>query len=96
MASTPPRPAPGRLRQGIVFRFRDADTRFGVSRRTTTRLAKQLGLTETEVIHFAIAQLAREQLPAYASDDAALTPEQMDRIKQMEPQGRMRAVESLF
>ena len=96
MASTPSRPAPDRLRQGIVFRFRDTDTRFGVSRRTTTRLAKQLGMTETEVIHFAVARLAREQLPAYAPDDAALTAKQVKRIKQMEPQGRMRTVESLF
>ena len=96
MASTPSRPTPDRLRQGIVFRFRDTDTRFGVSRRTTTRLAKQLGMTETEVIHFAVARLAREQLPAYAPDDAALTPKQLKRIKQMEPQGRMRTVESLF
>ena len=80
----------------MVFRFRDTDTHFGVSRRTTTRLAKQLGMTETDVIHFAIAQLAREQLPAYAPDDAALTSKQMERIKEMEPQGRMRPAESLF
>jgi hypothetical protein len=96
MASIPTRSSAARLRQGMVFRFRDTDTRFGVSRRTTTRLAKQLGMTETEVIHFAIAQLAREQLPAYQPDDAALTRKQMDRIRQMEPQGRMRAVETLF
>ena len=80
----------------MVFRFRDADTRFGVSRRTTARLARQLGMTETEVIHFAIAQLAREQLPAYAPDDAALTSKQLARVKEMEPQGRMRTVENLF
>lgn len=96
MASSPTRSSSTHLRQGMVFRFRDTDTRFGVSRRTTARLAKQLGMTETEVIHFAIAQLAREQLPAYAPDDAALTSKQMERIKEMEPQGRMRAVGSLF
>lgn len=96
MPATPSRTPAARLRQGMVFRFRDADTRFGVSRRTTTRLAKQLGMTETEVIHYAIAQLAREQLPAYEPDDAALTPKQVERIKQLEPQGRMRATESLF
>jgi hypothetical protein len=96
MASSPTRSPSVRLRQGMVFRFRDTDTRFGVSRRTTARLAKQLGMTETEVIHFAIAQLAREQLPAYAPDDGALTRKQLDRIKQMEPQGRMRPTESLF
>ena len=96
MSSTSTRSSSTRLRQGMVLRFRDSDTRFGVSRRTTTRLAKLLGMTETEVIHFAIAQLAREQLPAYEPDDAALTRKQMDRIIQMEPQGRMRTVESLF
>jgi hypothetical protein len=96
MTSTSTRSSRTRLRQGIVFRFRDADTRFGVSRRTTTRLAKQLGMTETEVIHFAIAQLAREQLPAYEPDDGALTPKQLERIKQLEPQGRMRIAETLF
>ncbi len=96
MSSTTSRASASSLRQGMVFRFRDTDTRFGVSRRTTTRLAKQLGMTETEVIHFAIAQLAREQLPAYEPDDAALTSKQLDRIKKLEPQGRMRTAESLF
>jgi hypothetical protein len=96
MPSTPSRASAARLRQGMIFRFRDTDTRFGVSRRTTTRLAKQLGMTETEVIHFAIAQLAREQLPAYEADDAALSRKQLDRIRQLEPQGRMRTTESLF
>ena len=96
MASSPTRSPSTTLRQGMVFRFRDADTRFGVSRRTTARLARQLGMTETEVIHFAIAQLAREQLPAYAPDDAALTSKQLARVKEMEPEGRMRIVENLF
>ena len=96
MPPTPSRSSSARLRQGMVFRFRDTDTRFGVSRRTTTRLAKQLGMTETEVIHFAIAQLAREQLPAYEADDTALSSKQLERIKQIEPQGRMRTTESLF
>jgi len=96
MATTSQSSTRARLRQGMVFRFRDVDTRFGVSRRTTARLAKQLGMTETEVIHFAIAQLAREQLPTYEPDDAALTPKQLKRIKQLEPQGRMQTTERLF
>ena len=96
MASTSARSSATSLRQGMVFRFRDVDTRFGVSRSTTTRLAKQLGMTETEVIHFAIAQLAQAQLPAYAPDDAALTHKQLEHIKRLEPQGRMKTLESLF
>ena len=81
---------------GIVFRFREKDTRFGVSRRTAKRLAKQLGMTETEVIHFAIAQLAGVQLPAYEPDDGALTQKQLERIKSLVPQGRMQVREELF
>jgi hypothetical protein len=96
MATTSRPSQAARLRQGIVFRFRDVDTRFGVSRRTAARLAQQLGMTETEVIHFAIARLAHEQLPRYEPDDAALTPKQLRRIKQLEPQGRMRTTERLF
>ena len=87
---------PERTAKGMVFRFRDVDTRFGVSRSTTAKLAKHLGLTETEVIHFAVAQLAKEQLPAYAQDDGALTKAQLQRIQKLEPQGRFRPDESLF
>ena len=74
----------------------DGDTPFGVSRRTVKRLAKQLGRTETEVIHFAIAQLASALLPAYEPDDGALSAKQIDRIKRIEPQGRMWVGEALF
>jgi len=88
--------APERTAKGMVFRFREVDTRFGVSRSTIARLAKHLGLTETEVIHFAVAQLPKEQLPAYAPDDGALTMAQLQRIQKLEPQGRFRPDESLF
>ena len=96
MGPTSNRSSRPRAREGIVFRFREKDTRFGVSRRTAKRLAKLLGMTETEVIHFAIAQLASLQLPAYEPDEGALTPKQLERIRSLEPQGRMQVSEGLF
>ncbi|MDZ4819031.1 MAG: hypothetical protein SGJ20_08670, partial [Planctomycetota bacterium] len=44
----------------VLLRYRDADTAFGVSRGTATQLAETLGLSETQVIHVALAQFARQ------------------------------------
>lgn len=60
----------------VLLRYRDKDTAFGVSRNTATRLAKTLGLSDTQVIHMALAQFARQTLPRYAPDDGPLTDAQ--------------------
>jgi antitoxin component of RelBE/YafQ-DinJ toxin-antitoxin module len=80
----------------MLFRYRGADTIAGVSRKTTARVAKALGLTETQTIHLALARLAREALPRYVADNGALTTKQVRAIKKLEPQGRMVASENLF
>ena len=49
----------------ILLRYRDTDSDYGVSRATTTRLAQTLGLSETQVIHVALAKLARQALPQW-------------------------------
>ncbi len=41
---------------GILLRYRDKDTAYGVTRKTTTRLAQTLGLSETQVVHVALAR----------------------------------------
>jgi len=71
---------------GILLRYRDRDTAYGVTRKTTIRLAKTLGLSETQVIHVALANLARQTLPRYEPDDGPLTDEQMDAIRKLVPQ----------
>ena len=78
----------------LLFRFRPADSGNGVSRATLARLAETLGFTETQVMHYALKRLAAEVLPAYEPDDGELTPEQLDAIRQAEPQGRVRSVSS--
>lgn len=91
--------APKRKRpaaSGILLRYRETDTAYGVSRRTATRLAKVLGLSETQVIHVALAQFAQQTLPRYEPDEGPLTAEQKDAIRKLQPSGRMTVKESLF
>jgi hypothetical protein len=81
---------------GILLRYRDKDTAYGVTRKTTTRLARTLGLSETQVIHVALASLARQTLPRYEPDDGPLTPEQLAAIDKLVPQGRFKPTKRLF
>lgn len=80
----------------ILFRYRGEDTIAGVSRKTAVRLAKTLGLTETQAIHLALANLAKETLPNYEADEGPLTAAQLRAIKRLEPQGRLVEGDSLF
>jgi hypothetical protein len=82
--------------EGILLRYRDADTPYGVTRKTASRLAKTLGLSETQVIHAALAHFARQNLPRYEADSGPLTQEQKDAIREQQPPGRMSVKESLF
>lgn len=81
---------------GILLRYRETDTVYGVSRKTAMTLADTLGLSETQVIHIALAQFARQNLPQYEPDDGPLTPRQMEEIRRLQPPGRMKVKETLF
>ena len=81
---------------GILLRYRDKDTAYGVTRKTASRLAKTLGLSETQVVHVALANFARQTLPRYEADNGPLTQQQMDEIRRLQPPGRMKVKESLF
>ncbi len=81
---------------GILLRYRDRDTPYGVTRKTTARLARTLGLSETQVVHIALANLARQTLPRYEADNGPLTKEQLEAIDKLVPQGRMKVSKSLF
>jgi hypothetical protein len=67
----------------LLVRFREVDNRFGVRRATLAKLAQQLGLTETQVIHYALSQLATDLLPAYQADDGPLTASELKAIAKM-------------
>lgn len=80
----------------VLLRYLDNDTAFGVSRNTITRLAKTLGLSETQVIHVALAQSARQTLPGYEPEYGPLTDAQKKEIERLQPSGRMKVKASLF
>lgn len=92
MSSTQPR----RRTQNVILRYRERDTPFAVTRRTTAQLAETLGMTETQVIHLALAELASRHLPNYAPDEGLLKPATVRAIKKRVPQGRMARTETLF
>lgn len=71
---------------GILLRYRERDTAYGVTRRTATRIAENLGLSETQVVHVALANLARQTLPRYEADNGPLTDEQYAAIEKLVPQ----------
>ena len=71
---------------GLLLRYRETDSSYGVTRTTATKLARTLGLSETQVVHVALANLARQALPRYEPDDGPLTDEQLAAIRKRVPQ----------
>lgn len=58
----------------LLLKFRARSTTFGVTRETLKALAAELDLSETMVIHLAVARFASEVLPAYEADEGPLPP----------------------
>jgi len=93
---TTPSSGARRRTDNVLLRYRERDTPFAVSRQTATRLSDQLGLSETQVIHLALAELAAKHLPRYAPDDGAVSTEVIREIRKRVPQGKMSITQRLF
>lgn len=78
----------------LLFRLRPVDSDAGISRETLSLLAATLGIKETQVLHYAVRQLARDVLPAYEADDGPLSATQLRAIRKAAPQGRSKSVKS--
>ena len=78
----------------ITFRYCATDTTTGVTRYTVRRMAQQLGINETQVIHCALRALAVKILPQYEQDDGALNVRQMQQIRNAAPKKRCGSVRS--
>ena len=78
----------------LLFRLRATDSESGVSRDTLSRLATTLGIKETQVLHHAVRQLARDVLPAYEADDGPLSAAQLRAIRKAAPQRKSKSVKS--
>ena len=64
----------------LLLAFRDEDTEHGITRESLQRMARIKGLTETALIHLALANL-RNTLPNYEPDDGPLTPAQRKAVE---------------
>lgn len=84
--------------EAVLLRFRDKDSREGISRATMRKLAGALDLSETAAIHRALVELAQRYVPQYAPDEGPLSEEQRRRIRQAVQQrhGEATLVQSLF
>jgi hypothetical protein len=86
--------------ESLLVKFRAKDTQYGVTRGTVKVLAKELDVSETQVIHIALSKLAGDVLPTYELDDGPLTEKQVTALrKDVEkrfPRGRLISRETLF
>jgi len=76
---TPTRTVPKKF----LFQLRSVDNEFGVSEDTFARLMAELSLNQTELVHKALRNLAKEVLPAYQQDDGPLTDAQHATVKKL-------------
>jgi len=67
----------------LLFAFRPEDSHNGVTRATVKLLSSRLGMTETGLLHYALAKLRQEELPMYPLDDGPLTQEQVKSIQKI-------------
>lgn len=81
----------------ILFKFLARDTEKGVTLDTADKLqaALQLG-SRTEVIHLALARLAKTTLPHYEADDGPVPDTVLAEIRRRVPQRQMKGAKSLF
>lgn len=78
----------------LLVRFRSKDGLLGVSRGTVRKLAEELHLKETQVVHFALRRLADSVLPAYEPDDGPLSPEQLAVLRRLAGRQDVQSVSS--
>jgi hypothetical protein len=84
--------------KSLLVRFREKDSKEGVTRRTLKNLASALGLSETEAIHRALVEYAQRHVPRYERDEGPLPDELYERIQEAvhRQHGGARLIESLF
>lgn len=82
--------------QALLLTFK-SDTLTGVSRDTLRALAKKLGFSETQTIHFALARLSEDARQAELEESyLPLTKAELAAIHKHEPKRRGRVTSTLL
>lgn len=88
------------MSDSLLVKFKDTDSPYSVTRKTVKSLAKHLDVSETMLVNIALASFAKEHLPSYEADNAALTDQDIHAIKQAAkpklPKGKLLRKTSLF
>jgi hypothetical protein len=80
----------------LLLRLRQQDARHAVTRQTLRKLADQLGMSDTETVHYALAALRDQLLPQYPMDDGPLSEHQLQAVREATPQDDYHPTESLI
>ncbi|MCM2327489.1 MAG: hypothetical protein NDI88_06350 [Lysobacter sp.] len=85
-------------KDSVLFRFREKDSREGITRSTLKQLADALDLSETAAMHRALVEYARQHVPQYARDDGPLSATDHRKIAEIvrKTHGVATITESLF
>lgn len=83
-------------KEKLLLTFRERDAVHAVSRPTVKRIAKLLGLNETETALLALARLRDQLIPAYAPDDGPVPEKILEAIRRIVPQDDFRPTRRLF
>lgn len=78
----------------LLLNFRRSDGLFGVTRSTMRKLAAELNLNETQVVHVALRRLADSVLPAYEADDGPLSAAQLAAIRRLAGRQEVHSISS--
>jgi hypothetical protein len=70
----------------LLLRYREKDTKNGVTKHTALQAAEALGISETQLVHLALAQFVARELPQYERDDGPLSKEALAAIARRVPQ----------
>lgn len=89
-------PAETAKKEALLVNFKD-DTLTTVSRSTLRHIAKALGFSETQAVHFALARLREDALRADSDEGfPPLTKAQLEAIRRQEPKRKGRVISSLL
>jgi hypothetical protein len=84
--------------ESMLIRFREKDSKEGVTRATVRRIAKTLDLSETAAVHRALVEFAQRYVPRYERDNGEITKAQLAKIRALvrKKHGEAVVVDSLF